>query len=66
MDDYSGLREAFTGMHGPQNSMQDVTDIVDIFKLFFDKDLVQKIVDETSHYAQQLKSSKRQYFFKGV
>jgi hypothetical protein len=29
MDNYSGLREVFIGMCGPQNSVQSVTDVVD-------------------------------------
>jgi hypothetical protein len=32
-------------MFGPQNSVQGVTDIVDAFELFFDKDLALTIVD---------------------
>jgi hypothetical protein len=40
MDNHCLVRQVFTRIHGPKNSMQDVTDIVDMFELFFDKDLV--------------------------
>jgi hypothetical protein len=33
-------------------------------ELFIDKELVQKYVDETNHYSQQFKNSRRNIFFK--
>jgi hypothetical protein len=33
-----------------------------IFELFFDKDLVQRIENETSHYAQQFRDSRGSNF----
>jgi hypothetical protein len=45
MDNYNGGRKIFTRMFGTQNSAQGVTDMVDVFELFFDKELAQTIVD---------------------
>jgi hypothetical protein len=61
---YSALRAVFTGMCGPQNSAQVVSDIVDTFELLFDKNLVQKFVNETNCYAQQLKNTMGNTFTK--
>jgi hypothetical protein len=58
MDNYSELRKVFTGMFGPENRVQGVTNVVGIFELFFDKDLVQAIADESNSCAQQLKDSR--------
>jgi hypothetical protein len=44
-------------MCGPQNSAQVVTGTVDTFELQFEKDLVQKIMNETNCYAQQFKNT---------
>jgi hypothetical protein len=45
-------------MFDPQNSVQSVIGIVQIYilELFYDKDLVQTVVDETSRCAGQLKN----------
>jgi hypothetical protein len=51
-------------MSGLENSVQDLTDIVSIFELFFDNDLVQRLVDGTSCYAQQFKGSRGNIFSK--
>lgn len=42
-----------------------MTNILNIFHLFSDKDLVQKIVDEKNHCAEQLKSSRDTIFSNG-
>jgi hypothetical protein len=64
MDDYNGQREIFIGMSGCQHSAQDFTNVVGIFELFFAKDLVQQIVNESNCYAQQFKDSSGSIFSK--
>ncbi|PNF32813.1 hypothetical protein B7P43_G04498 [Cryptotermes secundus] len=53
MENYRGQREHFTGSVGPQGPGKDVTEIVDVLKLFFDKELIETIVAETNRYAEQ-------------
>jgi hypothetical protein len=45
--------ENFTGSVGPQGAAKEVTEIVDVFKLFFNSELVETIVEETNRYAEQ-------------
>ncbi|PNF24933.1 hypothetical protein B7P43_G09365 [Cryptotermes secundus] len=53
MQNYRGQREHFTGSVGAQGPSKDLTEIVDVFKLFFDKELIETIVTETNRYAEQ-------------
>ena len=53
MENYRGQREHFTGSVGAQGPAKDVTEIVDVFELFFDKELIETIVTETNRYAEQ-------------
>jgi hypothetical protein len=41
------------GSVGPQGAAKEVTEIVDVFELFFESQLVEKIVEETNRYAEQ-------------
>jgi hypothetical protein len=40
------------GSVGPQGAAKQVTEIVDVFELFFSSKLVDKIVEETIQYAK--------------
>jgi hypothetical protein len=53
MENYKGQRENFTGSVGPQGSAKDVTEIVDIFELFFSRELINTIVREKNRYTEQ-------------
>jgi hypothetical protein len=53
MQNYKGQRENFTGSVGPQGAAKGVMEIVDIFELFFSKELINTIVRETNRYAEQ-------------
>jgi hypothetical protein len=52
MKNYKGQRKNFTGSVGPQGAAKDVMEIVDIFQLFFSKELIDTIVRETNRYAK--------------
>jgi hypothetical protein len=54
VDNYVGQRETFCGTGGPQDN--SLTNVVDIFEQFFDKEIVQEIVIETSCYGKQFKT----------
>jgi hypothetical protein len=41
------------GSVGPQGAAKEVTEIVDVFELFFNSELVETIVEETNRYAEQ-------------
>jgi hypothetical protein len=51
--DYKGQREHFTGSVGPQGGALNAVEIVDIFELFFDRQIVDNIVVETNKYAEE-------------
>ncbi|XP_023724900.1 piggyBac transposable element-derived protein 4-like [Cryptotermes secundus] len=53
MQNYRGQREHFTGSVGAQGPAKDVTEIVDVFELFFNKELIETTVAETNRYAEQ-------------
>jgi hypothetical protein len=40
------------GSVGPQGAAKEVTEIVDVFELFFNNELVDTIVEETNRYAE--------------
>ena len=44
MDNYTGHREVFSCDFGPRNGTENASDIVQCFKLFFDKELIQQVV----------------------
>ena len=52
MTNYVGQREQFIDNYGPQNEPQNET-IIQVFKMFFDDQLVELIVSETNTYATQ-------------
>ena len=41
MDNYTGHREVFSCDFGPRNGAENVSDIVQCFELFFDKEIIQ-------------------------
>jgi hypothetical protein len=51
MNSYKRQRENFMGSVGPQGAAKEVTEIVDVFELFFNRELVDTIVQETNGYA---------------
>jgi hypothetical protein len=53
MENYREQREKFMGSVGPQGAAEHITEIVDILKLFFSKELIDTIVKETNRYAEQ-------------
>ena len=61
MDNCIGQWETFSG---PHDSAKGMTSAVDIFEQFFEKDFVQKIVTETTHYAEHFKNSRGNIFSK--
>jgi len=62
LDNYTGHREVFSCEFGPRNGAENVSDIVECYKLFFDKELIQQIVTETNRYAEQYKNAQGNYF----
>ena len=42
---------------GPRNGAENVSDIVQCFELFFDKEIIQQIVRETNRYTEQYKKA---------
>jgi hypothetical protein len=56
--------EIFSGINGPQDSAKGLTDAVDIFEQFFDKDIVQKVATEGNCYAEPFKNSRGNIFSK--
>ena len=53
MDNYKRHREVFSCDFGPRNGAENVSDIVQCFELFFDKEIIQQIVRENSRYEEQ-------------
>jgi hypothetical protein len=53
MNHYKGQRENVTSSAGPQGAEKQVTEIVDVFELFFNGEFVAEIVEETNIYAKQ-------------
>ena len=49
----AGKRQEFCGECGPRNGTQNVTEILDCFELFFDRNIIDLIVTETNRYAEQ-------------
>jgi hypothetical protein len=44
MNSHKGQRKKFTGIVGPQGAVKQVTEIVDVFKLFFNGKFVAKLL----------------------
>jgi len=44
MDNYIGPRELYNCDFGPSNGAENISDIVEHFELFFDKEILQEIV----------------------
>jgi len=51
MDNYTGYRKVFSCGFEPRNGAENVSDIVQCFELFLDKEIIQQIVRETNRYA---------------
>jgi hypothetical protein len=62
MSNYTGQREQFIGGFGPQGAAKEVQGIVESFELFFNREFVKKIAEETNRYAIQFQNS-RGYLF---
>jgi len=62
MDNYTGHREVFSCDFGPRNGAENVSDIVQCFELFFDKEIIQQIVRETNRYTEQYKNAQGTLF----
>jgi hypothetical protein len=60
---YIGRREMSTGVSGPQDSAQSVTEIMDIFNYFLARNLLARL-QQTQTTAQQYKNSKGKLFSK--
>jgi hypothetical protein len=58
MENYVGQRKQFVGICGPQNDGKNVTEAVNVFKLFFTHELIALIVRETNRYAVQCINSR--------
>jgi hypothetical protein len=58
MSNYTGQREQFIGGFGPQGAAKEVQVIVESFELFFNREFVQKIAEETNCYAIQFQNSR--------
>jgi hypothetical protein len=56
VDNYIGQRESFSVVSGPKVYAKGLTNAVDIFEEFFDKNIVERIVTETNRYAEQFKN----------
>lgn len=54
-EDNYNRRETFCGISRPQDSDKGLTNTVDTFEQFFDKDMAQKIATHINRYAGQLK-----------
>ena len=44
MDNYRGPRELYNCDSGPRNGAENISDIVEHFELFFDKEIIEEIV----------------------
>jgi len=54
--------EKFGCDFGPRNGAENVSDIVQCFELFFDKEIIQQIVRETNRYTEQYKNAQGNLF----
>jgi hypothetical protein len=61
MINYIGRRERSTGISGPQDSAQSVTEIMDILNYFLSRSLLKRL-PRTQTIAQQCKNSKGNLF----
>jgi len=62
MDNYTGHREGFSCDFGPRNGAENVSEIVQCFEFFFDKEIIQQIVRETNTYTEQYKNAQGNIF----
>jgi len=62
MDTYTGHREVFSCDFGLRNGAENVSDIVQCFELFFDKEIIQQIVRETNRKIEQYKNARGNLF----
>jgi hypothetical protein len=54
MNNYKGHIENFTASVASQGAAKQVTEIVDVFEPLFKRELIDKIVEETNRYTEQL------------
>ena len=57
MDNYKGNKKVFIHDFGSRNGAENVSDIVQCFQLFFDKEIIQEIVRESNRYAEHYKNA---------
>jgi hypothetical protein len=62
MSNYTGQTEQFIGGFGRQDAAKEVKGIVESFELFFSREFVQKIEEESNCYAIQFQNSRRRLF----
>jgi len=62
MDNYTGHREVFNCDFEPRNDAENVSDTVQCFELFFDKEIIQQIIRVTNRYAEQYKNARGNLF----
>jgi hypothetical protein len=53
MENYKGQWENFMGSVGLQGAAKQMTEIMDVFELFFCRELTDMIVKETNRYTEQ-------------
>jgi hypothetical protein len=56
-DNYWGHTEVFNCDFGPRNDAENISDIIECFDLFFDKEIVQEIIWETKRHKEQYKNT---------
>jgi len=61
MGNFTGHREMFSCDFGPRNGAENVSDIVQCFELFFDKEIIQ-IIRKTNRYTEQYKNARGNLF----
>jgi hypothetical protein len=64
VDNYVRQQETSGGISGNQDSAKGLANAVDIFEQCLDKNILQKIVTKTKHYAEHFKNSRGNIFSK--
>jgi len=62
VDNYAEHREVFSCDFWPKSGAENVSDIIQSFELFFDKEIIQQIVRETNRYTEQYKNARGNLF----
>jgi hypothetical protein len=66
MSNCTGQTEQFIGGFVPQGAAKEVKGIFESFELFFNREFVKKIEEETNRYAIQFQNSRRRLFPRGL